>query len=429
MMTSGLIQTAVNPPDQTAGTKRGASDVSLIARSTQPSSALSLFARTHIRLFGRSNRSFQVCGYTGVLAAVALTMTLVARTHLLFWVMGVVVAAAMASFLLLAIVTKIVTGEEQLIYYHQEVVVMLVAALVVKALHRPVMPYLDITILGVGAFLACGRMGCLMVGCCHGRPFRWGIRYCQEHAEEGFAPYLVGIPLFPVQALEAIWVLVVVAWGAAMIWTGQAAGSALAVYTVAYGAARFSFEFIRGDTDRPYTWGFSQGQWLSLWLISLLVWAERSGRVPFHSWHAATLASLLAMMVAVTVRRHLDSSQRFRILHPHHVREVAAAIGLDTKPPTPSSNMQPGGMLLPVRVDCTSLGFQISEGTVQNAAGAVVHYTLSHRDRSMAQPAAMLLADLVVGLRGESFAARLIPGDCGVFHLMLPLEYRNGAAS
>ena len=127
---------------------------------------------------------------------------------------------------------------------------------------------MDVTILGVGTFLAFGRIGCLMVGCCHGRPCHWGIRYRQEHAEEGFAHYLVGVRLFPIQAVESLFVFAVVMIGAVAVLRGRPSGTAFALYTIGYGFVRFCLEFFRGDTDRPYTLGFSQGQWLSLWLMS-----------------------------------------------------------------------------------------------------------------------------------------------------------------
>jgi len=388
---------------------------------------LNRLARCKIVLGGHRLPAFQVCGCTGVAAAIVLSMTLAAKGGLSLWVMSAIIATAMATFLTIVMATKIISGEEQIIYYHHEIGVMLMAALVAKVLHGPVLFYLDITILGIGAFLACGRIGCLMVGCCHGRPFRWGIRYRSEHAQEGFAPYLVGLTLFPIQALESLWVLLVVVVGVILMWKGQPAGSALAWYTIAYGAARFILEFIRGDIDRPYTWGFSQGQWLSLWLMSVLVWAEWSGQMPFHAWHSLTLAGLGGVMVVATVHRKLDRSQRFFILHPHHVREVAAAIGCDPKPVTRRSPPRLGGKALSVRVECTSLGFQISRGKVEDTAGVVDHYTLSHGN-AMAEPAATRLADLILDLRGESRPARLAPGNHGVFHLMLPRERRNGAA-
>ena len=90
------------------------------------SAALSALARPRIRLFGRSWPAFQVCGYTGVLAAIGLTMTLVARTGLSYRMMGAIVVSAMLTFLALVAGTKIITGEEQIIYYHHEIGVMLV---------------------------------------------------------------------------------------------------------------------------------------------------------------------------------------------------------------------------------------------------------------------------------------------------------------
>lgn len=369
---------------------------------------LDLLARTRVRILGTPFPAFQVCGYTGVVMAVALAMTLIARLGLSYWVMAAIVLSAMGTFLGLVAATKVITGEEQIIYYHHEIAVMLVSALVAKLLHQALLPYMDVTILGIGAFLACGRIGCLMVGCCHGRPFVWGIRYREEHATEGFAHYLVGIPLFPIQALESLWVVFVVAAGVAMMWTGSPPGSALAWYTVSYGAARFSLEFIRGDIERPYTWGFSQGQWLSLWLITSLIVAEWSGRMPFHAWHTAVGMALALAMAAVALQRKLDLSQRFRTLHPYHVREVAGAVSrLAEKAPA----------LALVR---TSLGIQISGSAATGFDGYPVHYTLSRRSGNLSRATAQLLSDLILCLKRRPHAGQLIDGNLGTFHVLLP---------
>ena len=128
------------------------------------------FSRTRLHLLGRDWPAFQVCGYTGLVFAIALGIFVAGTTGLAVWVISVIAMAAMATFLVLAFASKIITGEEQLIYYHQEIAIMLVSALVTTLLHLPALPYMDITILGVGTFLAFGRIGCMMVGCCHGRP-------------------------------------------------------------------------------------------------------------------------------------------------------------------------------------------------------------------------------------------------------------------
>ena len=422
------VQSVITPPKRALGVALPTSIGNQKTYGGRTKALLQKLARTRVCLLGRCWPAFQVCGYTGVLASIALTMTLVAKTHLSFWVMGVLTVISMASFLTLALLTKILTGEEQLIYYQQEIAVMLMAGLTVKTLRQPVLPYLDLMILGIGTFLAFGRVGCLMVGCCHGRPFRWGIRYRSEHAEEGFAPYLVGVTLFPIQALESVWVLFVVVVGVVLMWKGQPHGSALAWYSIAYGAARFSLEFIRGDIERPYTLGFSQGQWLSLWLMSVLIWVEWTGRMPFHAWHSFTVASLVCIMVVAAVHRKLDRSQRFRIFHPYHVREVAAVLS-DPRPQASSIGVLADGKSFRLRVECTSLGFHISQAKIHDAR-AVDYYTLSSHNCSIAPPVATLLADLILSLRGqknETFVARLVPGQFSTFHLMISREHQKEA--
>src|SRR4030095_14367841 len=207
-----------------------------------------------------------------------------------------------------------------------EIAVVAVAALTLRLLDQPVLRYLDATILGVGLFLACGRMGGLRVGCCHGRPARCGVRYRSKHAAAGFAPYYVGVRLFPVQAVESLWVLGVVLAGSASILSGQAPGEALAWYGVTYNVGRFCFEFVRGDPERPYYWGFSQPQWISLILMLVIVVAELSGGLPFHTWHIGATAMMVVTMIAVFAKRRFQKIAKHRLLHPHHVKEVAEAV-------------------------------------------------------------------------------------------------------
>jgi prolipoprotein diacylglyceryltransferase len=375
---------------------------------------LDSLARTRIVVCNQRLAAFQVCGCTGLLCAIALGMALAGRTGLSCWVAAIIAAAAMATFLVVAFATKIITGEEQLIYYHQEIAVVMMSAAVARLLHRPVLPYMDVTILGVGIFLACGRLGCLMVGCCHGRPSAFGIRYREEHAEAGLPRYLVGVRLFPVQIVESFWVLLVVICGAIFVVQGKPPGSALAFYTIAYGAARFAFEFVRGDTKRPYTFGFSQGQWISLWLMGLLVWSERSGRIPSQPWHIMVVVSLPAIMLLTALWRKLDPAQAARILDPHHVSEVAGAIDWLGAPL--SQNAVP--ITNPIAVARTSRGFHISEGTADSAS-RITHYTFSSEGLPLNRKSARVMAHLVLLLQQKQCRSELVAGGHGVFHLVL----------
>lgn len=383
-------------------------------------------ARTRLQLFGWGLPAFQVCGYTGLAFAIVLDLFIAGKIGLSIWLISALMISSMATFLVIALATKIITGEEQLIYYHQEIAILLVCASLVRLLHRPVLPYIDVIILGVGTFLAFGRIGCLMVGCCHGRPHPWGIRYGHEHAEEGFAKYLVGVRLFPIQAVESVFVFFVVIAGALAVFNGRPSGTAFAFYTIGYGFVRFCLEFFRGDTGRPYTLGFSQGQWLSLWLMCGTVWAELTGRMPFHAWHLAITLSLPLLMLAVAVWRKFDGAETFRIRHPQHVGEIAQAIESAIHHQGHLKSTPASGEILVVH---TSIGFSISAGA-PGIQSIPPHFTISGQGRHIAAEAAIQIADVVLQLKPNFQSRELRPGmEKGVFHLVVTPPAINGDAA
>ena len=128
--------------------------------------------RPTVTIAGRTISTFQLCGLAGFGAAVAAAFPLGARLGLSLALLAVLAAAAAGTFLVVVLVTRAILGEERLVYYHHELAVLAVAALTLAALGRPVLVHLDVAIVALGVFLACGRIGCAMVGCCHGRPHR-----------------------------------------------------------------------------------------------------------------------------------------------------------------------------------------------------------------------------------------------------------------
>ena len=136
----------------------------------------------------RAISAFQICAGIGLMVCLTLAMLLTVQQQLAVAVTVVLACAGLLAFLVLTMVTKIITGEEALVYYHHEIAVLTVAAALLWLTRQPILAYLDATLLGVGMFLACGRVGCLMVGCCHGRPHRWGVRYRGDHVVAGFRP-------------------------------------------------------------------------------------------------------------------------------------------------------------------------------------------------------------------------------------------------
>lgn len=84
-----------------------------------------------------------------------------------------------------------------------------------------------------------GRLGCLMAGCCHGRPAEWGLYHVN-----------LGIRVIPVQLFEALFLFGLCAF----LWhhTSKHTGCGLSLYLCGYGAWRFFAEFLRAD-DRGAT--------------------------------------------------------------------------------------------------------------------------------------------------------------------------------
>jgi prolipoprotein diacylglyceryltransferase len=358
------------------------------------SKRLDKLVRPEIRLLRHPWPAFKVCGYVGLTFAILLTQGLVLYQGLSPLVLVAMILAAIATFFGLAMLTKIITGEEQLIYYHHEIAVMLAVSILLLLLHQPVFAYLDVAILGIGAFLVCGRVGCLMVGCCHGRPHSWGVCYRAEHAAVGFTPYYVGVRLFPIQAVESLWALCVVLVGCIFILGGNPAGTVLTWYVVAYDSGRFCFEFVRGDSERSYLWGFSEAQWISLGLMLLVSGGELAHVLPLYAWHIGVVGCMVLAMVIVTLSRRWRNDAQYQLLHPHHVKEVAEVIeALSTQ--VSEHDADPTH----IYIGSTSLGIQISASTIQGPTDLIHLYAFSSTRSVMTEEAAKTLATLISQLK------------------------------
>jgi prolipoprotein diacylglyceryltransferase len=330
--------------------------------------------------------AFRVCGYAGLVAGAALAVAVVRTEGGSVPAMGAIAVAAVLTFLAVAYAHVVLTGEERLVYYHHEIAVLAVAGATAALLGAPVLVHLDATALGVGAFLAFGRVGCFMVGCCHGRPHRWGVRYDAAHGDAGLAWPLVGVRLFPLQLIEAALVALVVAAGAVMVAAGAAPGAAFTFYVAVYALVRFGLEFVRGDAERPYWHGFSQPQWLSLACSGAVAAAAVAGLVPARPWDATVVVIGLAMLLA----------RRRPALRAAEVQEVVTAI---------RASMTPDGA--PPDVVRTSRGLSVSAGPGHVTVSGEIGDALERE-----------LARIVPGVLGWSCAARVTHGRGGVRHIV-----------
>jgi hypothetical protein len=358
-----------------------------------------------VRALGRSWSSFHVCGVTGLALGTSLALWLAGPAALSRSVIVVLLGSGVVTFLALAMATKIATGREALVYYHHEIAILAVAAGLLAALDLPVLPYLDVTALGLGVFLACGRCGCLMVGCCHGRPHRWGIRYGAEHAAEGFPDRYVGARLFPIQAVEAVIVAAIVTAGAGAILAGRPAGTAWSIYVVSYAVLRIWLEELRGDGVRPYWRRLSEAQWTSLALIAAVAASAWQGRVPASAWHVAAVVIAACSALAIAVHH----GGRRALLQPRHADEIAEIVSAGA-----------ARSARDIAVHRTSQTIGVSTQALGPAAdGEAVLYSISRADRRLTPDEAATVARFIADVVASGAERELVRGGRDVFHLIV----------
>lgn len=314
-----------------------------------------------------------------------------------------------ATFFLLAIVAKIITGEETIVYYHHEIAILIFCSITLKLLHYPVLPYIDITLLGIGTFLAFGRIGCFNVGCCHGRPGKFGYQYGEHHVADSFTWYYRDIILLPVQLTESAFVFCIVITGSFLLFKNAAPGTVLILYTVVYGAFRFTIEFFRGDSERAYWKGLSEAQWTTLLLVAVSLALSFAGWFPFYHWH--WIIFLLLTTVSFYVMLAGRKTNEYRLLHPKHIQEIATGLQ--------HMRLEENSLLhdenTSVNIYITTEGLTISSGKNERAE----HYTLSGNSNLKLDKHVINKIGKIIGLiKKHKSKFETIEKENGIYHLI-----------
>ena len=156
------------------------------------------------------------------------------------------------------------------VFYGGLVLAFLVGLWYVRKYRLPVWPVADAVAPSIALGHVVGRLGCLLAGCCYGRPttVAWGITFTDP-----FAAANVGTPLHvqlhPTQLYDAgaeLFILVLIL-ATERFWRRRA-GWTFWIYILLYGISRFVIEFYRGD-PRGATMGFSTSQWISMALVPI----------------------------------------------------------------------------------------------------------------------------------------------------------------
>jgi len=138
-----------------------------------------------------------------------------------------------------------------------------VLAVVARLTRQSVPAALDVGAVAAALGLAIGRIGCLLGGCCWGRPTLFAIAIVYEDFSAPVRP--IGVPLHATQLYESVGSLLL--FGALLVWTLRyrpRRGMVALVFMCAYGALRFLIEFLRADPRGPFVAGLPAPQLAAL---------------------------------------------------------------------------------------------------------------------------------------------------------------------
>lgn len=366
---------------------------------------LDALPRSRLGRLSREVPAFRTCGIVGFHVALVTLFAgglLTGRSLLVLAGLGLVCGL---SFFAYAHLRRAIVGREVIVLLEHVWFAQLCVAAALWGLCEPLPPYLDLIAPPLAFFLACGRVGCLLVGCCHGNPSSLGIVYPESHAADGFPRQLTGVRLFPVALVECAGLVLIGVTGFGAL-PFAAPGRVFLWLLIGYAVMRFGLEGIRGDR-RPHLLGLSQARWMSLAEFTLALWlGERWNGRAFGPREIALGVLLAALLVGcLALKWWLDPHRK--LLAPAHLRELRQMVmSVDAGNGTgaPSAHTTSAG----VRVAVTAA--QAAEGDDER------HVSLSLPER---WPAPRVLSELAAaalpGLRPESghLSAR------GVLHLAL----------
>jgi phosphatidylglycerol:prolipoprotein diacylglycerol transferase len=131
----------------------------------------------------------------------------------------------------------------------------------------------DVFAPGIALGHVVGRMGCLLAGCCFGKPtsVAWAITFTDPAAAANVGTPL-GIPLHPTQLYEAGAELLIL--GFLLLWERRGRGfpgRTFWSYMLLYGVSRFVIEFYRGDSRGMVFDALSTSQFVSVILVPLSI--------------------------------------------------------------------------------------------------------------------------------------------------------------
>lgn len=264
-----------------------------------------------------------ILGSTGFVAGTACSLIIAWQANLDLLPYFLIAGTLFLAFFLSAFITKIITGNESYVLYRYLLLSIVLTISVCLFMKEPVLRGLDIFITGFGTFHFFGRIGCFLGGCCHGRLSHTGVRYGEPYAQTSFPRYFINRKILPVQLIEAGIIAAITITCFFIRMQKPEAGSIFCTYMIAYALARYTIEFLRGDTDRPFGLGFSEAQWTSAFIVLIISACEWFDILPFAAGQQAGAFLLLLSMTTVYFLR--KKFPEWDLRNPRHVDELITA--------------------------------------------------------------------------------------------------------
>jgi len=199
-------------------------------------------------------------------------------SNMFFWMMVLGILGAKALYLLVGIrdlgeELKDVVGclRGGLVWYGGLIADIIFVYFYSKSHQKSYLQVADTATAPTALGLAIGRIGCLMAGCCYGKPSElpWAITYPPG---ETLPHPMAGIPVHPSPIYEAAGVLVIAVICWQLLLRSRRRGMALAMLVMLYALLRFGLEFLRGDLERGVLFGsLSTSQFVSILMFALAI--------------------------------------------------------------------------------------------------------------------------------------------------------------
>lgn len=138
---------------------------------------------------------------------------------------------------------------------------------------------MDFAVPAIAAAHAIGRVGCFLGGCCFGSESHlpWAVTATDPLAPASYP----SIPRHPTALYEALAVLAIASLSGLLTRKKKYDGERFALYAMMYAVARFSLEFLRGDTIRGLAFNVvSTSQLVALALFALALYLHRQSLQP-----------------------------------------------------------------------------------------------------------------------------------------------------